>query len=168
MRTTFAVLCAVIITAIAAPCDAQITIKNSIFRGWKYSIGGAEYEKVGVGAKGLRSEMQGCDSCLTALSSYSTHMTLGLVAGVPGGLLLGWPVGASIGGKEWTDAYTTMALIGGSLCVVDILFETVAASKLKTAVRRYNSGRNSGAHSSPPSSLGLRIHEKGLSLSYTW
>lgn len=168
MRITLAVLCAVIITAVAAPCDAQITLKNSIFRGWKYSVGGSEYQKVGTGAKGLRSEMQGCDSCLTALSSYTTCMTIGLVAGVPGGLLLGWPVGANIGGQEWTDGYTTMALIGGSLLVVDIVFETIAASKLKTAVRRYNSGRNSGTPSSPTSSIRLHIREKGLALSYSW
>lgn len=61
-----------------------------------------------------------------------------------------------------------MALIGGSLCVVDIVFETVAASKLKTAVRRYNSGRNSGTPLSPPSSIRLQFREKGLALSYMW
>lgn len=168
MRTTIAVFCALIITTIAAPCDAQITVKNSMFRGWKYSIGGSEYQKVGIGAKGLRSEMHGCDSCLSAMSGYTTCMTLGLVAGVPGGFLLGWPIGANIGGKEWTDSYTTMALIGGSLIVADIVFETVAASKLKTAVRRYNSSRNPVSSSPPPSSVQLHIRENGLGLSYSW
>jgi hypothetical protein len=120
----------------------QIKLKNSFFGGYKYSVGGGEFEKVGNSGKDLKVLMEGNPAATSKMSSYSTLKTASMVAGIPGGALVGWVIGASIAGAwdENQDTYQVMLAVGIPLVILSSVFDYTANSKLKDAVKLYNAG----------------------------
>jgi len=116
----------------------EIKLKNSFFGGWKYSVDGMDYKKVGFSGDDLRLEMAGNDAAQKEMDKYQTNMTWATVTGIPGGFLLGWPLGGYIASGEWKDSYNTMYMIGVPLGITSIVLEATAHGKLKKAVRIYN------------------------------
>lgn len=118
---------------------AEITLKKGFFSGWKYSIDGQTFTKVGYTGSRLYDEMEGHQEAQARLLQYRSAKSWALVSGIPGGILLGWPLGAYAGsGGEWEDSYTTMIIVGGSLAVVSMILEATATRHLKEAVALYN------------------------------
>ena len=121
----------------------QVTLKKSFWSGYKYSVGGGEYRKVGNSGKDLRSVMQSNPAAASRMDSYKKFKTAGLVTGIPGGVLVGWVIGGSIAGgwDENQDTYTTMLIIGVPLIVASAILDGKANSNLKKAVTSYNEGQ---------------------------
>jgi hypothetical protein len=133
LRTVIIALCLLSASTLAG----EIKLKNSFFGGWKYSIDGTEYKKVGFGSD-LRWEMAGNVAAQEEMSKYETYTGWATVSGYTGGFLIGWPLGAVIAGGEWKDSYTTMYIIGVPLSITSLLLDAAATRKLKKAVRIYN------------------------------
>lgn len=131
--------------------SAEIILKKSFFGGWKYSTDGVEYRKVGMSGGDLRYEMAGSEEAQTHMEKYKTANTWAAVTGIPGGFLVGWPLGGYLGsGGEWPDSYTTMIVIGAPLAIISMVFESSAGRNLKKAVGLYNDGEDQ--------SLGLKLN----------
>lgn len=116
----------------------EVSLKKSFWSGWQYSTDGAHYEKVGNSANSLRMIMSENDEAMSELDSYKSNKTLSLVTGVPGGALVGWPLGATLGGGPWEPEYTYMLAIGGTLGVISLVAEGSATRHLKKAVDVHN------------------------------
>jgi hypothetical protein len=137
MRKT--VIACLVLILIAGSLSAQdIKLKKSFWSGWKYSVGGLEYEKVGMTGASLRNEMEGNPEAQAEMDIYKGRKARAAITGWSGGLLVGWPLGASIAGAEWTDSYTVMMACGVPLCLISMLLEHSATQHLKEAVRIYN------------------------------
>lgn len=139
MKFRLLALVVILLTLGGGAQSRVITLKNSFFEGWKYSVNdGGSYRKIGVSATGLYAAMEGNEEAQNQLKSYKSFALMSVIAGYPGGALIGWPLGALAGGEEWTDGYKTMIYVGVSLGVVSFLFETKANSHLKKSVKIYN------------------------------
>lgn len=127
----------------SSQATAEITLKKSFFTGWKYSVDGSDYKGVGFSGTDLRNEMEGNEGAQSHMLRYKSAKTWATITGVPGGALIGWPIGGYIGGGEWKDGYTAMIIAGSSLAVVSIVLEASATRNLKKAVALYNEGNQS-------------------------
>ena len=116
----------------------RIELDKSFFGGWEYSIDGIEYKKVGYSGSGLRFEMSDNEAAQKQIDKYATCKTWATITAVPGGFLIGWPLGGYLANLEWKHSYTNMYIIGVPLCLTSIVFEATATGKLKKAVRIYN------------------------------
>jgi hypothetical protein len=139
-RRGFALLLALLVCS--STVSADITLKKSFFTGWKYSTDGINFSKVGYSGKGLSNAMYGDQEAQSEMGKYKSLMTVSLIAAVPGGFLIGWPIGAYIGSSDWKDGYTTMEIVGGSLAVVSMVLESSATSHMKKAVEVYNGNQS--------------------------
>ncbi len=131
----------VLLTCLVLCCSqvsAKITLKKTFFGGWKYSLDGTKFKGVGLSGNGLRNEMTGSDSAQMHMQKYKSAKIWGVVTGIPGGFLLGWPLGSKLGGKDWTDTYTAMIVAGVPLSIASFVFEEAATRNLKKAVNIYN------------------------------
>ncbi|MDH3890155.1 MAG: hypothetical protein OEV49_03650 [candidate division Zixibacteria bacterium] len=142
--------------------SAEIMLKKSLLSGWKYSVDGGEYQKVGMSGGDLRYELGGNDEAMAYMDKYESANTWAAVTGIPGGFLVGWPLGGYIGsGGEWKDSYTTMVAIGAPLSIISMVLESSAGRNLKKAVGLHNDAETQ--------SLGLKLnlqpHTEGLLLS---
>ena len=117
----------------------EITLKNNFFTGWHYSVDGINYDKVGNTGTRLYFYMEGNDSAQQHMLIYKSRKTMELVFAIPGGFLMGWPLGAAISGDEWNDAYTVMIVAGVPLAIASTMFNISATNHLKQAVKIYNS-----------------------------
>lgn len=118
--------------------NAEITLKNSLFGGWKYSTDGWNYNKVGNSGKALRWEMEGNWLAQWHMDKYRTQKSWELISSIPGGFLIGWPVGEAVAGGEWKDYHTTMVIIGAPLALFSVIMGSAANRNLKKAVRIFN------------------------------
>jgi hypothetical protein len=116
----------------------QITLKNNFFTGWKYSFDGSDYHKVGVSGSSLHDAMEGNAPAQEEMLKYKSSKTTATVFAIPGGFLIGWPLGATLAGKEWNDTYTGMIIAGGVMGIVSMVYESWATGHLKKAVSIYN------------------------------
>ena len=128
-----------LLTLCCSMAFGEITLKKNFFTGWKYSVDGGEFKKVGFSGSSLYLEMQDNEKAQLHMKKYKSAKTWAAVTGYPGGFLVGWPLGAYLGsGGEWKDSYTTMIIIGAPLAVISIVFEGSATRNLKKAVRLFN------------------------------
>lgn len=144
----------------------HIELKNSFFGGWKYSTDGVTFNKVGYSGRGLYDAMEENEAAQKQMLAYKSHMTVAVVTGTPGGILIGWPLGGAIVGG-WKDSYTTMIVIGTPLAIISTVYEISAKSHLKKAVRIYN-GEEQASHFD----IGIRplynSPRAGILLSASW
>lgn len=133
-----AILAVLMLATTAFGAGPQVTLKKSFWSGWQYSTDGTHFERVGVSANGLRTMMSANQEATKQLDSYKSKETAAAVIGIPAGFLIGWPIGANIGGKEWSSSYTTMIVAGASLAVVGMIVESSGTKNLKKAVDIYN------------------------------
>ncbi|MFQ5500190.1 MAG: hypothetical protein ACE5FH_11020 [Candidatus Zixiibacteriota bacterium] len=134
----------IVMTLCCSQVSAEITLKHGFFAGWKYSTDGVQFKKVGRSGDGLYWEMEGNEKAQAHMKKYKKGMTWATVTAVPGGFLIGWPIGGYIGsGGEWKDSYTTMMIIGAPLAVVSTLLEGSAKRHLTKAVDLYNRDESS-------------------------
>jgi len=139
-----------LLTLCCSMASGEITLKKNFFTGWKYSVDGWEFKKVGFSGSSLYFKMEGNEEAQLHMKKYKSAKTWELVTAIPGGFLVGWPLGAYLGsGGEWKDSYTTMIIIGVPLGLVSLVFESLATRNLKEAVKLFNGESES---------LGLRLN----------
>ncbi len=137
-RVTLLIL-AIIVIAPTICLSQKIHIKKNFFTGWKYSFDQESWHKVGIMGTDLCFEMTGNEEALKEMEDYRSLMIVSTIFGSIGGVLLGWPIGATIGNGEWNDSYTDMMI--GSACFITIgyIFESIANSQIRNAINIYNS-----------------------------
>jgi len=100
------------------------------------------------------------DLAYQQIKSAKTKHTIATIMGGVGGFLIGWPIGAALGGGEpnWT-----MAGIGGGIIVVSIPIVKSCNKKAIQAVETYNSGLRTSSFWDK-NKLKLSLTENGIGL----
>ena len=96
-------------------------------------------------------------------SAQASH-TLGLVMGMAGGFMVGYPIGTAIGGGKpnWT-----LAIVGGALVAVSIPISQNFKKKAHQAVETYNAGLQSISFWDTHE-LRLSIAENGVGFTFSF
>ena len=120
----------------------NIQLKKSFLGEVQYSIDSINYSEVKTAE--LKEIMKDNAKALKLMDSYRSNETASEIFAIPGGALIGWPLGGYIGsGGKWNNGYTAMIITGCTLSVIAFLFESHANSKLYEAVSEYNNGTTS-------------------------
>lgn len=131
-----------LVTAVQAQ-EQKVELKKTFWSGWKYSVDGSDFKKVGMSGKDLIEVMNGNEAAVAEMEIYRSRMTLGMVTGIIGGGLVGWPLGASLGGDDWNDTYTGMIVVGGIFSTISLISNASGTNHLKKAVSVYNGDETS-------------------------
>ena len=135
----------------------EITLKKSFFSGWKYSTNGMDFHKVGNNGTTLYNYMDGNAAAQEHMNKYKSGKSWAMITGIPGGFLVGWPLGGYAGNGVWKDSYTPMLLIGIPLGIISMIAEHSATKNLKEAVNIYNGEELS---------ISMKLDYKSVDLSY--
>ncbi|MFZ1683490.1 MAG: hypothetical protein WAU88_05090 [Candidatus Zixiibacteriota bacterium] len=130
----------------------HITLKKNFWGGWRYSTDSVTFQGAGATGDNVKALVGDDSVAVRELSSYASSMGLSYATGIPGGLLLGWPLGGALAGHKWDDTYTIMAAIGAPLVILSTVFETSADKHMKKAVASYNQ-RQDAASSAPSATI---------------
>lgn len=136
-RLLVAVTAISLIWTVPAASAQQIALKRPFFAGWRYSIDGGDYRKLGAGTE-LKSVMSDNRACLAAMNSFSDHATAAKITGVLAILLISWPVSTQLRGQDWLEGYTPMVIVGGTFGAVSLAMEAAGSRNLKRAVMIHN------------------------------
>lgn len=157
-----------LVLAISAEASAQqMQIDRSFFTGWRYSVDGENYMKVGSGARDLREVMGEYRVCVAELNSYQSHVTAAKITGLTSAFLIAFPLITNSITNDWSKGSTPMILVGAGFGVFSIALEASGSRSLKNAVRLYNryntryqahTPEESYLSSSSPTQLTLRFH----------
>jgi hypothetical protein len=142
--TLFLVIVTLLCLAATASAD-QIVVKKNFWGGWRYSTDSVTFQGVGASGDKIKELLADDSTGLSEMKSFASSSGLSIATGIPGGVLVGWPLGTLIAGRDWTDTNTLMLAIGAPLCVMSTVFDMKAGSHLKKAVARYNERHGSGA-----------------------
>lgn len=127
----------ILIGSLTSTADAQIELKNSFFTGWKYSLDGVEYHKVGFSGKELREAMDGNEAAQQQLKEYRDDKVRALWFGIPGLIIATVSFIEDVDGDEVESPLGwRMAILG--LCGAATVYEHFASKHLKRAVAIYN------------------------------
>ncbi|MGG8495594.1 hypothetical protein ACQY1Q_04190 [Tenacibaculum sp. TC6] len=116
-------------------CNAQKIETEKIFGGYRYTQNGKT-----LTMNNLTVLMQSNKQALELLKKAKTNNTLAYILGGAGGILIGIPLGQSIGGGE---ANWTLAAVGAGIIVTAIPIASSANKKTKQAIELYNSSLQS-------------------------
>ena len=116
-------------------CNAQKIEMEKVFGGYKYTQNGKQ-----MTMGDLVDAMESYQQSYELVKKAQSNNTLASIIGFAGGGLIGWPIGAAIGGG---DANWTLAGIGAGLVAIGIPISSSANKKAKQAVELYNSSLNS-------------------------
>jgi len=116
-------------------CNAQKIEMEKVFGGYKYTQNGKQ-----MTMGDLVDAMESYQQAYELVKKAQSNNTLASIIGFAGGGLIGWPIGAAIGGG---DANWTLAGIGAGLVAIGIPISSSANKKAKQAVELYNSSLNS-------------------------
>lgn len=111
----------------------------------------------------LVNRMQDCPDAYKEMKRHSTNKIIGSVFAFTGGVLIGWPLGAAISGKE---AQWGLAAIGVGVIALGIPFYIATPKRKKSAIELYNN------QLSPPSAqrvefeFGTTNYGVGLSMKF--
>lgn len=159
----------VLLIAIAGSSWAgEITLKHSLFWGWKYSADSNDFHRVGFTGNSLRERMEGNEEAVDKMYAYRERKIEAAVFGWPGGFMVGWACSAAIWG-DWKDSDGVLLGVGLGLMLVAEIIEMSATRCLKEAVAIY-----SGEEQAPVFDLNLTKpplasgSELTLALKYTF
>jgi len=143
---------------------ATITISNAqkievekVFGGYKYTQNGNR-----MTMRDLVNTMKSDINASSLIKKAQTNNTIATVLGGAGGVLIGVPLGQSLGGG---DANWTLAGIGAGLIIVAIPISSSANKKTKKAIELYNSSLNSTSSYEFNPEFKLIANEKGIGFS---
>jgi hypothetical protein len=117
----------------------EIQLKNSFWSGWKYSLDGVKYEKVGISAKPLKEIMADCDECVKKLETYETGNIIGIALAIPTLTLIAVNIIEMTDG-DGKDPSLGMNLLTLAIGGAGIGAFSAAEANLKDAVEMYNYG----------------------------
>lgn len=139
MKQRFLVLFFVLLGVMNA--SGQVANKKieakKVFGGYLYSQHGV---RLTVGD--MLKIMEPNELAYKEMKAARTNNTIASVIGFAGGFMVGWPLGAAVGGG---DPDWTMAAIGAGFICVSIPFSSKFNKQSKNAVSMYNSGLDSSA-----------------------
>ena len=147
---------ALIITTLTF-CNAQKIDIEKVFGGYKYT-----HNDTLVSLGDLATIMEANTNAFELINKGRTNRSLSAVLGFAGGGLIGWPLGASIGGG---DANWTMAGIGAGLIIIGIPISSSGNKKIKQAVELYNASLNASADHTFKPEFNIIANAKGVGLS---
>ncbi len=101
---------------------------------------------------------------LKELKSSKAPRTLGMILGVVGGAMIGFPLGAGIGGG---DPNLVVASIGVGLAAISIPISISANKKLKKAVNIYNTDIRKGHYSRTSQEVRLQVISNGVGIAWS-
>lgn len=108
--------------------------------------------------------MKNNNEALALMKSAKSNRTWSTVLGVAGGGLIGYPIGASIGGG---NAKWELAAVGAGLILVAIPIANGYNKKTRKAVELYNNGLTSSAYQFKPIfHLNLKGNSVGLTMNF--
>lgn len=146
---------------------ATITISNAqkievekVFGGYKYTQNGNR-----MTMRDLVNTMKSDINASSLIKKAQTNNTIATVLGGAGGVLIGVPLGQSLGGG---DANWTLAGIGAGLIIVAIPISSSANKKTKKAIELYNSSLNSTSSYEFNPEFKLIANEKGVGFSMSF
>lgn len=152
----------IIITLLTVVCSLtygqsvsdSISVKK-VFGGYQFYQGDKKLD-----INQLVSTMQSNEQAYQQIKSAKTKHTIATIMCGVGGFLIGWPIGAALGGGEpnWT-----MAGIGGGIIVVSIPIVKSCNKKSIQAVETYNSGLRTSSFWDK-NKLKLSFTENGIGL----
>lgn len=98
------------------------------------------------------------------IRSAQTNHTLGLLSGVAGGIMVGYPLGIALGGGEpnWT-----LAIVGGVMVIISIPLSSSFTKKAHQAIETYNAGLQSTSFWDTHE-LRLSIAENGFGFTFSF
>ena len=128
MKTPLLTLLLIVLTG--ATVTAQRIEAEKVFGGYRYTQDG-RILKMGDLVDLMEPDTEAYDLMRSARSNY----TIANVLALPGGALVGWPLGSALAGG---DPNWTLAAIGGGLIVATIPFSSAANKKSRAAVDLYN------------------------------
>ena len=134
-----AVIGLALLLTFAADASAQpLQIDRSFFTGWRYTMDGENYLKVGSGARDLREVMGEYRVCVAELNSYQSHVTAAKITGLTSVFLIAFPLVTNSISGDWSKGSTPMILVGVGFGAFSIALEASGSRSLKNAVRLYN------------------------------
>lgn len=124
-------------TSIFGQTKSDSIVMKKVFGGYQFY----QNEKI-LNMAQLATVFQANEQAYREFKSAKSSYTLATVIGCVGGFMVGWPIGAALGGGE---ANWTMAGIGAGLIVVTIPIINKFNKQAKTAVETYNGGQKTGS-----------------------
>ncbi|QDH80704.1 hypothetical protein FKX85_17315 [Echinicola soli] len=149
-----AMLTLVIVLSVSVLCCAQRIESHKVFGGYQYTQNGQH-----ISFKHMTKAMESNPRAFDLIKKARTSNTFASIVGFAGGALIGWPIGAALGGGEPNWA---LAGIGAGLIVVTIPISSSANKKTHQAVDIYNSAFNSGTSFKPE--LNFITNQNGIGL----
>ncbi|MFD0860653.1 hypothetical protein ACFQ1M_00420 [Sungkyunkwania multivorans] len=138
-------------------CNAQKIEMEKGFGGYKYTQNGTRLT-MGQVVAAVQSNPEAYNLIKKAQSKKTTASLMSLV----GGALIGWPIGASIGGG---DPNWTLAGVGAGFVAVSIPIASGGNKKAKQAVELYNSSLDSASNISFRPEFKIVANANGIGLS---
>ena len=112
----------------------------------------------------LAKKMQNNPEAADLMAKARTNNTIGSIFSFIGGGLIGWQIGAAVGGGEPNWA---VAGVGAGIIAVAIPFNTAFNKNSQRAVELYNAGLNAGSYNQQPElKLGFTGSGLGLQLNF--
>ncbi|MFY0607560.1 MAG: hypothetical protein JXR10_12660 [Cyclobacteriaceae bacterium] len=157
MRKTiaFILVCISSITLSAGQISDESISMKKVFGGYQF-FQGEKRLTMNQLVEAMKSNSAAYSKITDAKSTYSVTGVLGAA----GGFLIGWPLGAAIGGGKpnWS-----LAAVGGGLALLSIPVSKSFNKKAKDAIETYNSGLTTAAFWDKKE-LNLKGTTNGLSL----
>lgn len=138
-------------------CHAQKIEATKVFGGYKYTQNGTK-----MTMKDLVQTMKADAKSYQLIKKAQSDNTIASIIGFAGGALVGWPVGAAIGGG---DPNWTLAAIGAGLIVVAIPIGSGANKKANLAVETYNKSLGITSFNEIKPKFNLILNGNGIGLS---
>ncbi|WGH74750.1 hypothetical protein P8625_11740 [Tenacibaculum tangerinum] len=156
-KTVFTFLFAICASFFA---QSQQIEKEKVFGGYKYSINGKA-----VSMKEMVNLMESDAKAMALMKKAKSNTTLATILGGAGGALIGFPVGAAIGGGE---ANWTIAGVGAGLIIVAIPIASGANKKANEAVDLYNASLDATSYNNFKPQFNMLINGNGVGISMSF
>lgn len=141
-------------------CSSQNIEAEKVFGGYKFTQNG---NKMTMGD--LVKTMEPNEQAYDLMKKARSNNIIASVIGFAGGGLIGWPIGAALGGGEPNWA---LAGIGAGLVVVSIPISSSASKKAKQAVDLYNASLNSTSMNGLRTDFEFIANGNGIGISMTF
>ena len=138
----------------------SLTVESSFFGGMSYYYDGEE-----ISENKFTSYIFKFDDSTMEWEKSKTMRSISVVCGAAAGVLIGWPIGESIGGADEPKWY--LAGIGAAILIPAIILDSKANGHVEKAAEAYNN-IYSRINASIPESLDVGFSNRGVQFSYSF